>query len=127
MKIFDSNNTSWDSKVNFIDEENAFVGYDDYRCCCEHADWFLSKNEWTDIPEKKEEYSEEYLAGYLFDRGYFKEVHDGEAFDAGGMVIFRLTKNSEELFLHLFNCQNGYYGHGFEFKIGEETIKEGCL
>lgn len=44
------------------------------------------------------------------------------------MVKFKLiAENMPSLFLHLFNCHNGYYGHGFEAKIGDETWKEGTL
>lgn len=48
--------------------------------------------------------------------------------DAGGMVAFKLVNGAgDEKYLHLFNCHNGYYGHGFEFKVGDEVVKEGCL
>jgi hypothetical protein len=43
------------------------------------------------------------------------------------MVIFRITDGAAEKFVHLFNCHNGYYGHGFGFKVGDTMIREGGL
>lgn len=42
MKIFTKENSNWDSKVNFVDENNVVLGYDLSQDCCEHADWFIA-------------------------------------------------------------------------------------
>jgi hypothetical protein len=119
MKIFER-----DEKINFVDENNVLLGYDMGQCCCENADWFIA-----DEPQEKrpEEFSKpEVLDGWLFDKSFFKSVTAYE-FDSGGMAIFRITKGDEQKFIHIFNSHNGYYGHGFEFKEGNEIIKSETL
>ena len=43
MKIFEGKESSWSDKVNFVDGNDVFVGYDLGQCCCENADWFISE------------------------------------------------------------------------------------
>jgi len=123
MKIF-KDNKKYGEKVNFIDDNNVFVGYDLSQDCCEHADFYISEKEESGIIENK---ITEGLETYNFDTEYFKEVayFDG---DAGGIARFRLVaKDKPDLFLHLFNSHNGYYSHGFTAKIGDLAWKEGLL
>jgi len=43
-------------------------------------------------------------------------------------VLFRIVgKDNSEAFLCLYNIQNGYYGHGFDMKIGGQNIHLGTL
>lgn len=125
MKIFQPDGTrNWGNKVNFVDENNVFVGFNMDQDCCEYADWFISEhpqNTYVNVGDKQHDVSQ-----FVFDRAYFRQV-DGGDFDGGGMVIFRLHDGGRELFLHIFNAHNGYYGHGFEFTAGDEKIKEGVL
>ena len=40
-------------KINFIDENNVFVGYDLGQNCCENASWFISLDDYCeDHPEQ---------------------------------------------------------------------------
>lgn len=103
-------------KVNFIDSNDVFVGYDLGQDCCEHADWYVTSVR-NENAYKNNDY--DYLSGvqdginvtgFVFDQTFVEAPDFGD----GGMVIFRLTKGDEEIFLHLFNSHNGYYGHGFE-------------
>ena len=122
MKIFDQTE-EFPGKVNFVDENNVCLGYDLQQGCCENADWFISDKEVEtyDVDELKFD-----VEDYVFDPVYFKEVNCS-GLDEGGMVRFRLVNGDSELFIHLYNCQNGYYGHGFEFKIGDEIRQEDTL
>lgn len=130
MKIFDKNE-GWGSKVNFVDDHNVLLGYDLSQCCCESADWFITK---TQRPTMKEyEALNKDLKGiedFSFDRSFFRQEGsiDGEnPLDAGEIATFRLHREGDEAFLHLFNCHNGYYSHGFTFAEGNEIIQEGSL
>jgi hypothetical protein len=76
------------------------------------------------------------LDGWVFDPSYFKQVdyieggsadYKYNALDDGGMVIFRIVKGDQEKFIHLFNVHNGYYGHGFDMKVGQDAVHEGCV
>ena len=120
MKIFDR-----EGKINFVDENNVFLGYDMGQCCCERADWYISDIETYGVRDRDPKESEG-LGGWIFDTKYFKKV-DCNDLDEGEMVRFRIFKGAEEKFIHLFNCHNGYYGHGFEFMVGDEKRLEGCL
>lgn len=111
------------NKVNFIDSLDRFIGYDIGQGCCEHAGWFIS--------DKKEDYNTGSddegdrgfnVEGFDFVPGAITEVTPEEdtALDDGGMVIFTLCNaEGKELFLHIFNAHNGYYGHGVETNVGE--------
>ena len=124
MKFFER-----DGKFNFVDENNVFVGYNSGQSCCENADWFISKgkiNCATNNGADKDNYN---LENYSFDKDFFEEVNNPEGTGGdGGMVRFKLVaKDKPDLFLHLFNQQNGYYGHGFTMEIGGQVIQEGYL
>lgn len=124
MKIF-NNIKEWSSKVNFVDENNVFVGYDLDQDCCEYADWFISDKPENEIQERVE--TSEEMGPWRFDRDYFQEVENSRDLDEGRMVRFRLTNGKEEKFLHLFNCHNGYYSHGFTFGVGDTVEYKGSL
>lgn len=125
MKVFYKGD-KYNSKVNFVDENNVFIGYDEYDDCCSDGGWFISdkKDDW--LQESFKEQAME-IPGFIFDTKYFNEISHNEHTDSGGVVQFRLFKDSEEKFLTLYNCHNGYYGKGFDFKICDEIIKEGTL
>lgn len=104
------------SKYNFIDSNDLYVGYDTYTDCCEDADWAIAdkptRYSALDI-EARDKYD---VTGYDFDTAsgllgieYKVDTND---LDAGDMVIFRLIHPEKSpLYLHLYNCHNGYYGH----------------
>jgi hypothetical protein len=128
MKVFKDNESSWFTKVNFVDENNVYVGYDLGQDCCEHADWFITDQitpydyRGTDGPENAPN-----IEDYHFDKEFFQNV-ESKDLDAGTMIVFRLiSEGKPDLYLHLFNCHNGYYGHGFEVKHGGEIVRDGTL
>jgi len=128
MRIFHKSE-SWSDKINFIDENNVVMGYDLSESCCEHADWFISdKQAFEPIArENTEDGTPEDMPGWNFDRSFFREIENISVFDEGSMVIFRITKGDSEKFIHIFNCHNGYYHHGFEFSDNGITIKQGSV
>ena len=136
MKIFHGD--KWDGKVNFVDDNNVLVGYDDGQDCCEHADWFFAREvtqalSSDDFPSKWDDISEK-LKGYNFDKDYILYVsqfedEDYTTFDEGGMVVFKLVneENGGVAYLHLFNIHNGYYGNGFTMLEDGVVIHDECL
>jgi hypothetical protein len=119
-----------EDKVNFVDKNNVFVGYDLSQDCCEDANWFIS-----DIAEdavysengyEKRKIENPEVEEYVFDTTYFKQIQPDEL-DKGEMVIFKLINMDKVLYLHLYNAHNGYYGHGFDAKIGDTSWQDGCL
>ena len=120
MQIFDR-----DLKINFVDENNVFLGYDLQQDCCEHADWFIAD---TEQEQPLESGHGDYggLKDFVFDTGFIKEIKPSDCED-GGMAIFRITNGVRERFIHIYNSHNGYYGHGFEFGISQEVKRAGTL
>ena len=132
-----------DGKVNFVDENNVVLGYEIEHQCCETPGWFIAdviviqgeidptKKILKDdlIDRTKDEMD---LTDWRFDPAFFKSItipaaqliaDKGEEADHEDCMIavFRIVNGAAEKFVHLFNIQNGYYTHDFNFTIG------GCL
>lgn len=112
-------------KINFVDENNVFLGYDTNTQCCELADWFIADTPQRCRPKKTRKGIPN-LKGFVFDTAFFMQVAACD-FEDGGMAIFRIVNGKAEKFLHIFNAHNGYYGHGFVFTVGGNTAREGML
>ena len=124
MRIFEN----LADKVNFVDEHNVVLGYDLGQCCCEHATWFIAESVRDDLLSEMDENHKWVMQFdwdyWLFDKTFFEEKGDC---DNGAIAIFRIYKDDKEYFIHLYNCHNGYYGHGFDFMVGKKKIQDGCL
>jgi len=130
MKIFKGKKDkySWNNRYNFVDENNVFVGYDADTSCCEDGGYILSKT----IPTSTQEPSIKIVeVNYIFDTSFFKEgVISQDELDSGGSVVFKMVNKNDPadvIYLTLFNCHNGYYGHGFDMTINDKIIHEGSL
>lgn len=127
MQVFDAK-SGWGSKVNFVDEHNVLVGYDLSQNCCETADWFISEKVESDYEFGSDlNQPRESLGAYVFDAAFHKQF-PAPGLDEGEMAVFKLVCDGKpDMFLHLFNCHNGYYSHGFEQKVGDIVVREGYL
>ena len=127
MRVFDKVE-GWGSKVNFVDENNVVLGYDLSQDCCEWADWFISDSMLNDVGNDIDVNvgRDTDLTKYRFDTQFFME-HEGGLLDSGKMVVFRIFDGENEKFIHLFNCHNGYYSHGFDFVINNKVVREDYL
>lgn len=119
MKIFTEEEGSFNHKVNFVDVKNNAVGYDLSQDCCEDADWsiigtILDSITYEDTEEYRDHKSIVDIDLYSFDVTFYKCQFG--VLDDGGVAIFKLkAKDKPDIYLHLFNSHNGYYGHGFTF------------
>ena len=123
MKIFER-----DGKINFVDTHNVFVGFDYTQDCCESFGYFFS----TDVPDRIHEYNddpfkksirieltEDQLSHYSFNKKFINISGTGE--DDNFATFKLICSKYKELnlkrivYLTIYNCHNGYYGHGFEF------------
>jgi hypothetical protein len=135
MRLFVSSSEFWASKkVNFVDDNNVFVGYDYADLCCENYGWYIRDDIDTNSTYRESDDVDnvyrinEQLQGWVFDTNFCMESESGEhAWHVESYVVFRLTRDKNEKFLHLFNTHNGYYCHGFEFLQGETKLAGGCL
>lgn len=136
----------WNTKWNFVDSRNVLCGYDSSQNCCEHAGFVFTKALPTELGSIDRANIDEntpledlekmlHLDKYIFDTKFFHEHEAHPDCDAGGAVTFKLVPWAAEdelemtpWYLTLYNCHNGYYGHGFEFCAPEEHIRHhGCL
>lgn len=127
MKILDVKiGVPYEEKVNFIDKNDVFVGYDLGQDCCEEAGWFISDKIEHDCDDGEE--IREGLEDYYFVKDFF-EGNEDEDFNNNDtyMAIFKITDGKNEKYLHLYNCHNGYYCHNFEVKHGDEIVNDGSL
>ena len=126
MEFFDR-----DGKFNWVDENNVYLGYDNHQDCCEWADWYLAEEcqQNPDIGYDTDANLPQELdwENWVFDTNFFYQGTPVEL-EAGGLAVFKLLRkkpklgdNPTAMYLHIFNSHNGYYGHGFEFKIPESN------
>jgi len=129
MKIFQK-----DFKMNFVDENNVFVGFDYESCCCESFGWRIDLK----VPDSFDFVYDDFLDpvgdngintdGWVFDPKFIYERGDIQDLDSGRAVSFRLLKDNVEAgFLTLWNSHNGYYSHGFQMKDEDLVIHESDL
>ena len=124
MRVFYGEN-AWYGKVNFVDDNNVLLGFENTDDCCARGGWFLAdkKDEWKEDGFKEEAMD---LPGWVFDPAYFVEAHHCNN-DEGGSVQFRLVNGENEKFLTLYNHHNGYYSRGFEFHKDGNATREGTV
>lgn len=149
MKYFEK-----DGKYNFVDENNVLVGYSSDGNCCEEFGFVISEKPeivWFDKNGNDHQFigkvfispfchnfdvssTEDILRleCYNFDVDYFKElqVGYGDISENTSCVQFKLKQSFRnevvgEIFLTLYNYQNGYYSHGFNMDVGGKTIRSG--
>ena len=110
-----------DGKINFVDSNDRFIGFDYERSWCEEFDWSVEKN-----PENLFSRIERHCLQPNKDKEVLKELVLGsdepyiinhEELDQGSAVAFSLINphkpKKRSHFLVLYNVHNGYYSHGF--------------
>jgi hypothetical protein len=111
VKIFET-----ETKVNFVDENGAVVGYDTEQQCCEMC-WY----EFIGVEEAD-------LDPYVFDLSHFCDVSPEDDPECNS-VEFALhipgNKSAGMAYLRLHNSHNGYYAHGFDVSVGGQVVRRG--
>ena len=118
MRIFETN-----GKINFVDDNNVFVGFDYSQDCCEDFGYKLIDKDGDEIDEKQSD-----IHLLQFDSSFYEEDNDYKKYEYGGAGKFRrVDPTGVEIFLIIWNSHNGYYGHGFEMLEDGKEIRRGCL
>ena len=132
MKIFDQKDP-WDTKVNFVDENNVVLGYDMSSHCCENYGWFIADHvvlTFSAYKKLNETFDTDDYTDWEFDPHFFSEgCSDDGSCGVEGIAVFRIVhKDTNEFrYIHLYNLHNGYYSHGFSFTKSDTEIKGGSL
>jgi len=134
MRYFCSANSFWATKVNFVDDNNALVGYDFAGNCCEDFGWYIHDKVGQtngEDPIFRDDMDEnainQSLKEWTFDTAFFDRLSYEKAYNDENIAVFRLVNGDNELFLHLYNSHNGYYSHGFEFSQDDKVLHVGSL
>lgn len=122
IKLFEWNVNGEVRKVNYVDNNNLFAGFDMDCSCCEEPQHYIE-----DVNGNKVELNNSF--NYLEFTGELPEEDECTMFDtykARIPLVNRIT--GETYYLVFSNCHNGYYAHDYEFgKINIDLKKEGYL
>lgn len=104
-------------KVNYVDHNNRFAGFDLEQQCCESAEHWIEDSDGVRI--------EPDYCGH-FDHLVFTDdepVESGDANYCDQRVTFKLidTKTNKEYKLVFENCHNGWYSHDYEYGAIDAT------
>jgi len=119
MKIFNKNR-----KINFVDDNNVFVGFDNESDYNESFGHFFT---YSLDPIEEVNLTEDKLEGFNFDKTFFVDTIVDPNDEEEQAVAFCLEKGNDKIYLVLVNSHNGYYSHGFEMGKGNEIFHEGSL
>lgn len=116
-----TNKRVWQSKTNWIDQNNIVVGYDSCQQCCEIFGWGVynleTREKVSDDPDGLP-----YHFGEECDYETFEPDADRDScVDIDQIELLPDDGRSPVLVLEFFNCHNGYYAH--DFSVGK--MKEG--
>lgn len=130
-----------DGRINFIDENDHFLGCEMDHQCCEDTNWevrlgselgeLILSGSNEDVVD-----DETTLSGYYFPNDCFygeavlpdSQETDGEM--RVNSVCFRAIHSDEEkedIFITISNDHDGYYYHMWEFKRNESLLRIGAL
>ena len=108
-------------KVNFVDINNVFVGFDYESSCCERFGYCITDK----IPTRDIMYisdTQQDLESYIFDTEYCQYIYDSKDSDLAAVAFKLVSEGKPDLFLILYNSHNGYYSHGFQMKMNEHLL-----
>lgn len=103
-------------KINFIDKNDNFVGFDYYSCCCEHFGYFFSatKSEEAAITDT------DVISSCDFTSDGPEEVSRDDGFSEENYAHFKCSSSVGTVYLTLYNHHNGYYSHLWNTSTGCE-------
>ena len=130
MRVFESGVGCFSCKLNIVDDNNVFVGFDYSSCCCESFGYKITNEEPTSFEHLKmlEELGAKDFPGFNFDTTYMNNFGEVSGYNEGNSVTFKAVNGAgEALFISLMNSHNGYYSHGFGMKVGKRVVFEGSL
>lgn len=106
--------------INFIDKNDAFVGFDYSPCCCEDFGYYITDEITAVHPD-----TDLSLEGFWFDTSVEPVYADsGEeswgGYEDGALAFRCINENGAVRYLHLYNHHNGYYSHGWNTSWGQQ-------
>ena len=123
MKLFErTDEQGWGNRLNLIDKNNVFVGYDYDQNCCESFGYEFRNNNGSTLVDTPK------LDDFYFTLNHkVVEIINEYGDDGDSAYGFEITNGEETLWFVIYNYHNGYYSHGFEFMNDKEKITRGSL
>ena len=124
MKIFRGTESTWLTKINFVDDNDVLIGFDWEQDYCEDFGYLINYDEcYIENGPCLETIVN--LTPYYFCQEFTPHEEDSED---GGSVTFKLiAKGKPDLFFHLYNHHNGYYSHGWTLKVNGKIANGGMV
>ena len=138
-----------DDKINFIDSNDHFLGFDLVEKCCENFGWGVENAFTREVILSSQSFPEDTtdthtLDGYVFpedcyvgvEQNYltyeeWEEEHGDSDEDwepEGGVAVFAAVHPTKDpIYIKLYNHHSGYYAHLWTFKVGTEQTLTGEL
>lgn len=111
--------------MNAVDSDDNLVGFSTADDCCAHGGWFVADSiiEDSDKWDKLEMTEDKEYPDHYINVDFFKDITK----DDNNAVVFEFVsvETNQRLYLHLFNCHNGYYGKGFSYQFKGKRIEGG--
>ena len=122
IKLFEQKIGGEIIKVNYVDNNNLFAGFDMECSCYEDPKHYIE-----DVHGNRVEWDSRF--NFLEFTGELPEEDDCIMLDTyTARIPLRDCNTGETYYLVFSNCHNGYYAHGYEFgKINIDVKKEGSI
>jgi len=120
MEIFER-----DGKINFVDENDIFIGFDYEQDCSESFGYYFTNMNPSEIEFDNECRTVEGIKDYVFDPTFFKEIKGCDPED--NAAVFMMVNDKDVKYLVIYNSHNGYYSHGFAMSKREVILYDGDL
>jgi len=125
-----------DGRINFIDKNDYYLGFDTEQDCCEDFGWAVYRkgegNRETLLTMGTDTVGindSELLEGYTFPNNYmYEDGSFGDEYedDYGSYVVFLAIHPTEpDVYICFTNSHNGYYYHIWDFKHNNQVINDG--
>jgi len=121
VRVFENGGT-YSDRLNVVDQNNVLVGFDYSGQCCERFGYYFTRVLPSVVNDSEEGAPEFNHEDYFFDIGFMEDISVGE-YEDGGAVAFKLVnEDGDEIYLVLYNHQNGYYSHGFNMVDKKDKV-----
>lgn len=115
IQVFETTYNNKLLKVNYVDSNNLFAGFDMECDCCEDPSHRIEDTNGNIIePDCKYVFYNLIFSGELPEESEFDDTYTAR-------IPLKHQTTNERYYLVFENCHNGYYAHGYEF--GKIEIK----
>lgn len=115
IKVFETTYDNELLKVNYVDDNNLFAGFDMECDCCEYPSHRIEDSDGNIIePNYKNLFYDLIFTGELPEEDEWCDT-------CTARIPLKHKTTNERYYLVFSNCHNGWYAHGYEF--GEIKIK----